>query len=371
VASVYEHAARSIDRSLQVGVHGLPLMGTGDWNDGMNRVGHQGRGESVWLAWFLCTVVAGFAPLARARGQADRAGRWEAASQGWQSALAGPAWDGQWYARAFFDDGQPLGSHLNAEARIDLIAQAWAVLSEVATPERQHLALDALDAHLVDREAGLVRLLDPPLDVASPSAGYIQAYPPGVRENGGQYSHAAVWALMAQAQLAQTQSDDGIAAERAWRYFRDLSPAHRSADPSQGPIYGLEPYVVAGDVCSAPPYAGRGGWSWYTGAAAWLHRAAIESLFGLQVSARQLVFQPCLPAHWPQAELMLRREGKKLRFIMIRALPAQALEAARPWLDGHPAQLLVPGAALAWPEAADGSCFVVPLLRQVGSGAEH
>ncbi len=371
VALVYEHAARSIDRSLAVGAHGLPLMGTGDWNDGMNRVGHQGRGESVWLAWFLCTVVAGFAPVARGRGHAERASRWEAAAQGWQAALAGPAWDGQWYARAFFDDGQPLGSHQNAEARIDLIAQAWAVLSGVAPPERQHQALDALDAHLVDREAGLVRLLDPPLENATPSAGYIQAYPPGVRENGGQYSHAAVWALMAQARLARSQPDNSLAAERAWRYFQDLSPAHRSADPVQGPIYGLEPYVVAGDICSAPPYVGRGGWSWYTGAAAWLHRAAIESLFGLQLGDRELSFEPCLPAHWPQAELRLRRGGKTLRFILVRALPDQALASAALALDGQSARLLPAGTPLAWPEASDGSCFVVPLLRQRGATVPH
>jgi cyclic beta-1,2-glucan synthetase len=367
LASVYEHAARAIDRSLRVGSHGLPLMGTGDWNDGMNRVGHQGRGESVWLGWFLCTVVAGFAPVARSRGQADRADRWDAAAVGWKAALDGPAWDGQWYARAFFDDGQPLGSHANAEARIDLIAQAWAVLSEVAPPDRQRKAMEALDARLVDAEAGLVRLLDPPLDRASPSAGYIQAYPPGVRENGGQYSHAAVWALMAQARLAQTEPDGGPAAQRAWQYFQDLSPAHRSADPVLGPTYGLEPYVIAGDICSAPPYVGRGGWSWYTGAAAWLHRAAIESLFGLKWGPRELWFEPCLPPLWPQAELRLRRSGRTLHFLLIRSAPAAALQEAEPWLSGFPGTLLAPKSVLDWAAAPDGSRFVVPLRSPPGT----
>ncbi len=178
-------------------------MGSGDWNDGMNRVGIEGRGESVWLGWFLCRIVADFAPVARERGDVERAHRWEQAAIGWLAALNGPAWDGQWFKRAFFDDGQPLGSQANAEGRIDLIAQAWAVLSDAAPPALQRMALAAVEAHLVDHDAGLIKLLDPPLAHAQPSAGYIQAYPPGVRENGGQYSHAGVWALMAQAEVPQ------------------------------------------------------------------------------------------------------------------------------------------------------------------------
>ncbi|MDP1789077.1 MAG: carbohydrate-binding protein, partial [Methylibium sp.] len=269
-ASVYEHAALTIDRSLRVGVHGLPLMGSGDWNDGMNRVGHEGRGESVWLGWFLCRIVADFAPLARQRGDDERALRWERAAQDWTQALHGAAWDGRWFKRAFFDDGQPLGSSDNTEARIDLIAQAWAVLSGAATPDTQHQAMAAAEAHLVDADAGLIRLLDPPLAQSRPSAGYIQAYPPGVRENGGQYSHAGIWALMAQARLGPERGD------LAYRYFRYLSPAHRAIHPTRGAAYGIEPYVMAADVYSQAPYVGRGGWSWYTGAAAWMHRAAIE-----------------------------------------------------------------------------------------------
>lgn len=355
-ASVYEHAARTIDHSLRVGVHGLPLIGTGDWNDGMNRVGHEGRGESVWLAWFLCRVVAEFAPIACARGQAERALRWEQAASGWQAALQGPAWDGAWYRRAFFDDGSPLGSAANAEARIDLIAQAWAVLSGAAPAGRQRLAMAAVEAQLVDADAGLVRLLDPPLVDARPNAGYIQAYPPGVRENGGQYAHAAVWALMAQAQLAQGPGDTAAAAALAWRGFTWISPAHRAADPLHGAAYGIEPYVVAGDICSQGPYIGRGGWSWYTGAAAWLHRAAVESIFGLQLDGDGLHCLPCLPAAWGQAELTLRRDGRALRLVFAREPAALHPELPR----------LAPGQRLRWHELPQHSEFVVPLSVMTG-----
>jgi cyclic beta-1,2-glucan synthetase len=363
-ATVYEHAARAIDRSLPVGLHGLPLMGSGDWNDGMNRVGFEGRGESVWLGWFLCQLVADFAPLARARGDEARALRWENAARGWKTALNGAAWDGQWFRRAFFDDGQALGSQANREARIDLIAQAWAVLSKVAPAHLQRMALAAVEDHLVAHEAGLIRLLDPPLVHALPSAGYIQAYPPGVRENGGQYSHAGVWALMAQAELAKNDpvSDEG--SDAAYRYFTYLSPAHRAAHPLRGSMYGIEPYVMAGDVYSQPPYVGRGGWSWYTGAAAWMHRAAIESIFGLQQEAQVLSFRPCLPSHWPQAELMLTRDGRTLRFILIRATSSAALKATAQW----GAELLLPGQALSWQALAEHTCFVIPLLSQGAAG---
>jgi cyclic beta-1,2-glucan synthetase len=359
-ASVYEHAARAIDRSLRVGIHGLPLMGSGDWNDGMNRVGHAGRGESVWLGWFLCRLVADFAPLARARGELPRAERWEHAAQGWRAALIGPAWDGQWFKRAFFDDGQPLGSHNNPEARIDLIAQAWAVLSGAAPADLQRRAMAAAEVLLVDPEAGLIRLLDPPLVHATPSAGYIQAYPPGVRENGGQYSHAAVWALMAQARLGPDLPGTG---DLVYRDFCWISPAHRSAHPVHGPAYGLEPYVMAGDIYSQPPHVGRGGWSWYTGAAAWLHRAAVESMFGLQQGAQSLSLRPCLPSDWDEAELCLRRGDLTLRFILVRANAATAFAAASQALGGAQARLLRPGESLDWARLARPTCFVIPLLE--------
>jgi cyclic beta-1,2-glucan synthetase len=324
-------------------------------------VGHEGRGESVWLAWFLCQLVDNFAPLARERGDEKRALQWEHAAAGWKIALSGSAWDGQWFKRAFFDDGTALGSHLNPEAHIDLIAQAWSVLSGLASPALQRMALEAVEENLIDHDAGLIKLLNPPLVHASPSAGYIQAYPPGVRENGGQYSHAAVWALMAQAEFARSLSDigeQGKHCDLAYRYFTYLSPAHRANHPTHGAAYGIEPYVMAGDVYSQPPYVGRGGWSWYTGAAAWMHRAAVESIFGLQLGSEFLSFIPCLPSHWPQAELKLLRDGRTMRFILRRSTPADALKETAQW---H-AQLLLKRQQLQWINLASESCFVIPLL---------
>ena len=344
--SVFEHAARAIDRSLKVGVHGLPLMGSGDWNDGMNRVGAEGRGESVWLAWFLCRIVDACVPIARGRGETARARRWEEAGRQWRGALQREAWDGQWFKRAFFDDGTPLGSNVNAECRIDLIAQAWSVISDATPAPFQRIALAALDRHLVDADAGLIKLLTPALQTQQPSAGYIQAYPRGVRENGGQYSHAGVWALIAQAISGN--------ADTAYRYFTYLSPAHRAADPARGQAYAIEPYVMAGDVYAEPPYVGRGGWSWYTGSAAWMHRAAIEHLFGLRQRGAEIGFTPCLPSHWNQAELTLKRGTRSLRVIFRRtptASPAGATETLE----------LRPGEMLDWDRLAADSTWLMRL----------
>ena len=349
VASLYEHAARTIDKSLRTGAHGLPLMGSGDWNDGMNRVGYEGRGESVWLAWFLCDVVQGFAPIARERGEEVRAQRWEDAARGWKRSLQGEAWDGQWYKRAFFDDGTPLGSQAGVECQIDLIAQSWAVISGAAPPAFQRMAMKALDSHLVDREAGLLKLLTPALDAAVPSAGYIQAYPKGVRENGGQYSHAGVWALIAQAMSGN--------AAQAWDYFKHLSPAHRSADPQQVDAYAIEPYVMAGDVYTEAPYVGRGGWSWYTGSAAWMHRAAVEHLFGVRQRGDSIGFEPCLPPHWERAEMTLSRGNRQLRVIFCRA----GIDCGLPAIERQLVKTLAPGASLQWTELAERSVYLLVL----------
>jgi len=356
-ATLYEHVALAMDRSLRVGVHGLPLMGSGDWNDGMNRVGIGGRGESVWLGWFLCQLATELVPLARARGDLARVTTWDDAAVGWKAALNGPAWDGQWFKRAFFDDGQALGSQANAEARIDLIAQAWAVLSHAATPDKQGLALQAMDALLVDPEMGLIKLLDPPLQHAQPSAGYIQAYPPGVRENGGQYAHAGVWALMAVADYARHNPQAQTHKDDVYRYFTYLSPAHRAKHVTRGPLLGTEPYVMTADIYTQPPYVGRGGWSWYTGAAAWMHRGAIESVFGLQWGAQDLYFQPCLPSHWYQAEITLVRAGRSMHFVLVNDSLVNALLAT-----GLPAsQALTVGQALRWTALPNNSSFVLAL----------
>ncbi|MDQ2780187.1 MAG: carbohydrate-binding protein [Pseudomonadota bacterium] len=320
-ATLYEHGARAIDHSLRTGDHGLPLMGTGDWNDGMNRVGHLGRGESVWLGWFLCQVIAEYAPLAESRGEVARATRWRAARAALVVALDRDGWDGAWYRRAFFDDGSPLGSASNRECRIDLIAQSWAVLSGAGDPHRARQAMASAQQLLWDPGLRLLKLLDPPLAQADPSAGYIQAYPEGIRENGGQYNHAAVWGLMAFAELGD--------AAAAWRTFKGLSPAHRNAEDATHEAYELEPYVAAGDIYSQPPYAGRGGWSWYTGSASWLQRAAIESICGVRLEGRQLTLHPCLPPHWNRIDVELRLDGRKQALRICR--DAAAAAEGGPW----------------------------------------
>ena len=348
-ASVYEHGARTIDRSLRTGVHGLPLMGTGDWNDGMNRVGHEGHGESVWLAWFLCSVVQGYAPLAQARGDGARAQRWLTARKGWIDALHSHGWDGQWFRRAFFDNGAPLGSSRNTECRIDLIAQAWSVLSGASKEPFIESAMQAMKQQLVDDECGLLRLLTPPLEKSENNPGYIQAYPPGVRENGGQYAHAGVWALMAQAQTGDTQA--------AWESFYFLSPAHRHQHPARGAVYELEPYVMAGDVYGAAPYVGRGGWSWYTGSAAWLHRAALESLLGLRVRQGQLSLTPQVPPAWPAFELDLHLDG-----CVVKIRWQRAGEATDP--DFKPDRVLAPGQVVALAELPKPALLLVQAARR-------
>jgi cyclic beta-1,2-glucan synthetase len=287
----------------------------------------------VWLAWFLCSVVEGYAPLAEKRGDTERATRWRDARRGWIAALHDAGWDGAWFRRAFFDNGAPLGSAANDECRIDLIAQAWSVLSGASDAAHTVPAMASLKSMLHDDTAGLLRLLDPPLAHSANSPGYIQAYPPGVRENGGQYSHAGVWAMMAQA-----LSGDAAA---AWDSFEGLSPAHRAQHPLRGPAYELEPYVMAGDVYSAAPYVGRGGWSWYTGSAAWLHRAAIETLLGLSVKGDVLSLTPRIPAQWPGFELRLRLEGKTLT---LRHVAGQASAGTLP-----------AGSPIRWRELADGT----------------
>jgi len=303
-SSVYDHCARAIDHSLAVGAHGLPLMGTGDWNDGMNRVGHEGRGESVWLGWFLCSVVERFAPVAQARGDGKRAQHWLQARDGWIAALHDAGWDGAWFRRAFFDNGAPLGSAANDECRIDLIAQAWAVLSGASREPYVSSAMRAMRSQLIDREMGLLKLLTPPLQSSADNPGYIQAYPPGVRENGGQYAHGAVWAMMAQALSGDVTG--------AWESFESLSPAHRSRDPRRAAAYELEPYVMAGDIYGADPYIGRGGWSWYTGSAAWLYRAALETLLGLAVRDGSVALSPRVPPHWDGFTVRLKLQGRAL-----------------------------------------------------------
>jgi cellobiose phosphorylase len=293
-ASLYEHARRAVQHGLRYGAHGLPLIGAGDWNDGMNRVGSAGRGESVWLGFFLCEVLREFAPLARRRADAAFAQRCDAERAGLAERLEQAGWDGAWYRRAYFDDGTPLGSADSAECRIDAVAQSWAVLSGVGSDERVRRAMDAVATHLVQEDAGLVQLLDPPFDCRGPNPGYIAGYVPGVRENGGQYTHSAVWAAMAFAALGD--------AARAWRVMDLINPLHHGRSADAVAVYKVEPYVVAADVYSVAPHTGRGGWSWYTGSAGWMYRLVVESLLGLTLQidddGARLLIAPCVPAGW-------------------------------------------------------------------------
>jgi len=294
-ASLYQHAVRALQHALRFGEHGLPLMGGGDWNDGMNMVGHEGRGESVWLGFFLCEVLRQFATLARGHGDEAFGQRCDDERIGLAERLEAQAWDGAWYRRAYFDDGTPLGSAANVECQIDSIAQSWSVLSRVADAERARQAMDALVARLVHAEHGLVKLLDPPFDRRGPNPGYISGYVPGVRENGGQYTHSAIWATMAFAALGDH--------ERAWQLMDIINPLHHGRTAGEVEVYRVEPYVVAADVYSVAPHTGRGGWSWYTGSAGWMYRLVLESLLGVQLQTTQdgarLHLAPCLPRGWP------------------------------------------------------------------------
>lgn len=298
VASLYEHCVRAIRHGLCFGEHGLPLIGSGDWNDGMNLVGMQGRGESVWLGFFLCTVLKQFAEVARSRGDTSFAELCLAQAEQLRQNIEQHAWDGAWYRRAWFDDGTPLGSAGNAECRIDSISQSWSVLSGTGDATRSRLAMKAIDEHLVRRDYRLVQLLNPPFDKSNLDPGYIRGYVPGVRENGGQYTHGAIWAAMAFAALGDS--------ERAWELLTMINPANHTRSPQGIATYKVEPYVVAADVYAVAPHIGRGGWSWYTGSAGWMYRLIVESLLGLRLEADKLHLAPCLPTDWPGFKIHYR-----------------------------------------------------------------
>ncbi len=290
MASLYDHCVRAIKRGLRFGEHGLPLIGSGDWNDGMNMVGREGKGESVWLAFFMCEVLGRFSSIARLRGDAGFSERCESEAERLRFNIEQNGWDGQWYRRAYFDDGTPLGSAENPECRIDSIAQSWSVLSGAADGVRSQMAMDAVDKHLIRRAEALVRLLEPPFDKSDLNPGYIKGYVPGVRENGGQYTHGAIWAAMAFARLGDSK--------RAWELLALINPVNHARSENGVRTYKAEPYVVAADVYAVEPHSGRGGWTWYTGSAAWMYRLIVESLLGLRLEADKLHIEPCMPADW-------------------------------------------------------------------------
>jgi cyclic beta-1,2-glucan synthetase len=325
--TLFEHCCRTIEHATTLGPHGLPIIGSCDWNDGMNRVGTSGRGESVWLGWFLQRVCLDFAPLCEHMGDVALAKKYLELAENLRQQVEAQAWDGEWYRRAYYDDGTPLGSADNDECQIDSLAQTWAVLGPESPTERAFQAMNAVYNHLVREDEGLILLLTPPFDRTDKDPGYIKGYPPGVRENGGQYTHAAAWVVWAAAVCG-----DGA---RAMRLFRLLNPILRSTSPQGIEHYRVEPYVVAGDVYSMPPHTGRGGWTWYTGAAGWLYRAGIETLLGIKQRGRHLEIHPCLPPEWPVCEVRLRN-GKSHYRITIRNPQALAHGVWSLMLDGHP-----------------------------------
>jgi cyclic beta-1,2-glucan synthetase len=307
-ATLFEHCALALEASLALGGHGLPPMGTGDWNDGMNRVGEKGDGESVWLGWFLHAALTAFVPLARARRETKRAAKWSAHATALRASLEREAWDGDWYRRAFFDDGEPLGSAASEECRIDAIAQSWAVLSGAAAPERAAQAMSAVERELIRRDDGLALLFAPPFDKSALDPGYVKAYPPGVRENGGQYTHAASWSVMAFAALGEGDKAVGL--------FSLINPINHARTRTDVLRYKVEPYVVAADVYAAPPHVGRGGWTWYTGSAAWMQRAGVESILGLRIRGAFLHLDPCIPKAWPKFEMSVRRQSTRYEIVV-------------------------------------------------------
>jgi cyclic beta-1,2-glucan synthetase len=276
----------------------LPLIGTGDWNDGMNRVGDKGQGESVWLGWFLYAALQAFIPIAASRREKSRATKWRAHAAALKASLEREGWDGDWYRRAFFDDGTPLGSAADDECRIDAIAQSWAVLSGAASPERAAQAMAAVDRELIRPLDRLALLFTPPFDKTPRDPGYIKGYPPGIRENGGQYTHGALWSVLAFAALGQ--------GDKAANLFALLNPINRARTRADVHRYKVEPYVVAADIYAQPPHIGRGGWTWYTGSAGWMQRAGVEGILGLRRKGPFLHLDPCIPKVWPGFEMTLR-----------------------------------------------------------------
>ncbi len=325
-ASIFEHCARAIDKSLRVGAHDLPLMGVGDWNDGMSSVGDEGKGESVWVGWFLLKTITDFLPSVRSHHDTEREKKYLAHVEELKIALDENAWDGDWYRRAYFDDGTPLGSTQNAECRIDSIVQSWSVISGGANPNKAARAMASVDEYLIKRGDGLVLLFTPPFDKSDLEPGYIKGYVPGVRENGGQYTHAALWTLIAFAMLG-----DG---DQAGELFALLNPINHASTRAGLHKYKVEPYVAAGDVYAESAHTGRGGWTWYTGSAGWMYRAAVESILGFYLEGDVLKIEPCIPRFWREYEIKYRH-GKTIYHIKIENPMSVCRGIIETWLDGE------------------------------------
>ncbi len=319
-ATVFDHCLRAIEVSLKFGKHGLPLMGCGDWNDGMNRVGEKGQGESVWVAWFLIKILQDLTSRYKARLSTQQYQRFHDTATALRVAIDEHAWDGDWYIRAFFDDGMAIGSRHSEACKIDSLAQSWSVIVNPDRARSKH-AFDEAVHYLVDHELKLVKLFDPPFDRHVPDPGYINAYAPGVRENGGQYTHAAIWLVEAAGLMGEY--------DLAMQLFDYLNPLLKSETAENASRYKLEPYVMAADVYTNPQHQGRGGWSWYTGAAGWMYRVAIETILGLDIQGNQIRFQPRVPSTWKEYSVEIQLPQIKLSVHLIRKRSGAASQVER------------------------------------------
>jgi cyclic beta-1,2-glucan synthetase len=348
-ASLYEHCCRAIARGTTAGLHGIPLMGAHDWNDGMSSVGDKGRGESVWLGWFLATTMKQFTGICEYMQDQKRAGEYRSQAEKIIAAVEASAWDGDWYRRAYYDDGFPLGSKQNRECQIDSLGQSWAVIAGNTDPSRRATAMESAYQRLVDHNDNLIRLLTPPFDKTPHNPGYIKGYPPGIRENGGQYTHAALWLIWAFADLGQ--------ADRAHELFNLINPIHHGEASGQLERYRVEPYVIAADVYSTPPHNGRGGWTWYTGSASWMYRLGVERLLGITRKADQLEIHPCIPKEWKGYQINYRF-GTSLYHIRIENQNGSSSDVNQMQMDGKD----LPGLSI--PLQADGKTHEVTVIMK-------
>ena len=298
---LYEHCKKAIERSLNFGENGLPKIGSGDWNDGFSTVGNKGKGESVWLGFFLYGILDKFIPICKQKGEEELAQKYTIIQNQLKRALNTNGWDGRWYKRAFMDDGNILGSMENDECRIDSIAQSWSIISQAGDNDKKYISMDSLENHLVDRENGIIKLLDPPFEKGKLEPGYIKAYLPGVRENGGQYTHAAIWVIIAEALLGF--------GDKALEFYRMINPIEHSRTKDASNKYKVEPYVIPADIYGAGNLAGRGGWTWYTGSSSWFYKAGIEYILGLKIENGYLRIDPCIPKDWKEYSMQYKWEN--------------------------------------------------------------
>lgn len=336
-ATLFEHCARAIDRSLKLGSHGLPLFGSGDWNDGMNRVGHEGKGESVWMSWFLSATLKNFLPSCEFIKDEKRKAIYQEHIHTLKKNTEENAWDGKWYLRAYFDNGEKMGSHENEECQIDAIAQSWAILSGQGDRERVKTALQSVNTHLVKRDQGIIKLFTPPFDKSQQDPGYIKGYLPGVRENGGQYTHAAIWTMMAYAEVG-----DGDTAEELFSLINPINHAKTYGEANQ---YKIEPYVIAADIYGLEPHVGRGGWSWYTGSSSWMYRSAVENILGFRIQDQKIKLNPCIPKKWPGFEMNFRSGETLYKIKVVNNSPSKKYELDGAPIDGDSIPLLADGKA--------------------------